>query len=129
MKFGSNRRYQDWPGHEQCYRSGLHQPAPAIIAIVFGSLLLFFNGWDTIFQAVQPGADASDLAAGLIKSYLGPTIFATLFFVHKYKHGRSMVTFREVRDALDEIANVPEDQSNEPPRETVPWKRFLKAIM
>jgi amino acid permease len=129
MKFGTNRRYKSWPGHEQCYRSGLHQPAPAILAIVFGGLLLIFNGWDTIYQATQPGADSSDIAAGLIKSYFGPILFAALFFAHKYKHGRTMVTFPQIRDKLDEIANVPKDQSNMPPPDDARWKTYLKAIM
>jgi hypothetical protein len=30
---------------------------------------------------------------------------------------------------LDEIANVPKDQSNMPPPDDARWKTFLKAIM
>jgi amino acid permease len=119
----------------------LHQPGPAYFAIVVGSLLLIFNGWDTIYQALQPGADTSDIIAGSIKSYLGPLIFAALFCVHKYMRGATarMVTFPEVREYLDGIANnsneleslpnVSNEQNLKPPSDDARWKTFLKAIM
>lgn len=90
-----DRDYKNVEGQRNWYRSPGHQPLPAIWAIVFGAVLITFNGWDTFFRAYHRQLSSGAIAAGILRSYLGPVVFLVLFFSYKKIYRTNLVNYHQ----------------------------------